>query len=1772
MRFSQYPEASPPMFVSYARNFEDVILNRAFADIETGFYIDVGANDPVEGSVTKSLYDRGWSGINIEAAPAFYHALCKERSRDINLCCLVGHSNGIASFYDVAGIRGASSPRADWATHYANKGFPVTTTQVAVFSLSDICQRLVGDRTIHLLRLDAAGAEADVVLGMSFERWRPWVIVVEVIDPITGDEQQPCVSEILKNGYRAVYFDGLNRFMVADEHAEIARRIDRPPNVFDQFMRSGEARARSDVARLEGSLAAVNEQLRVAKTARLEHESDLKAALEAGRRSLEQAVERLADPEQGIVELAEQTRNMIDRTCQEMLDQAQRYRTEAENVRRETGRAFQGARDESELRIRALLELEAELRLRLRDHREAHARAMAIHAATLATAKAENQVSQSAYSEKLLRSLADAERDIVECDQRIRVVEEKLVAKDTALRLQTGAMRRTCDELGDALRAKKLELTSEIRRLSEDAAKARQEHACSEQLLRDQIQERQNELTRIYASKSWMLTHPLRAANIWVGSGRRFLRRAASAVATIPRGALRRLGVAALNALRTRPALHARVVHRLESFPSILAHGRAFARNHRPTPALLGVDRRRQVESLNRRGLELAGSRVKERRANASECADRDSEPTAVMVFVDHTVSCSVNTGVQRVVRQLARALIELGERPIPVKWDSAGCQLTRVSAKELEDLALWNGPVFSDILLQGAEGSRQLNVDESYVNAIHCGWLIVPEVTHTNFHGRDTTFDVIQAAKNLGIKTAFIFHDAIPLRRQEFASVAGIHAEYMRSLLLADLVWPVSRWAGTDLVSYWSSSEAAELSSMPVVDVLSESGEVSGVARRGRIQEQSAAVILSIGTIEPRKNQVTLIHAFERIRASRPNLGWRLVLVGNLHSLVAEEVRSAVKRDSAISYLGHVSDEELVALHEQCAFTVFPSIEEGFGLPILESLWFGKPCICANFGAMAEVAEGGGCVAIDTRSVEAVAEAIEGLIDDPDRLGALMTTAINRKLPTWKDYARNALSSMRWESSAASHLGTVYYWVDHTIGFYKNTGIQRVTRNLARSLMESGVSVCPVKWDAASSAFVMPTQDELAYLHRWNGPAPTLWSPWADPSGSPAGSWFLMPELPLHYGRRGHAEILHYARTAGLSTAAIFYDAIPWKMLEIYPEHFSTAHGEYMEDLNGYDLVLAISEFSREDLVSYLGAKARKLTGLDERIRAVMLAGEFLENPRVVDSHARNRDEIVILCVGTVEPRKNHIVLLDAFEEIVRRGKADIRLMIVGRRTDPDLARAVRERVARNPGIIWNDDADDRSLAQLYRECDFTVFPSVEEGFGLPILESLWNGKPCICADFGAMSEVAAGGGCVAVDVRDTKVLADAIASLVDDKARRSVLTQQALKRPFKAWSNYADEIAEVMAARARSVKQEWSRLAPRSARAADMGLDIRHRPLLSVCITTFNRADWLAKCLENWSRIQPSPSQEVELIVCDNASTDNTREVIEPYERRLDFCYRRNEVNVGRLGNLSKAAQTANGKFIWIIGDDDLLLPGCLDEILKVIQDSPSLSLLYLNYATSNCTDPREFVDFRAITRGANPIARAERDRFGEVSSLCAINGDFFSAIGALVLRRDHALRAYSQNTHGRPFSTMLTSIPTSHYVLHNLMGDQGCWIGAPQIVRNICSSAPEYASLRALERMPEAYDLAELLGGDASEIDRWRRESLGNVEYFFGELYRNDPLGNAEYFSPRRLVWRFNHLDEFRPIAERLARVYRDAHARNHPAAKMPPAKVFPRVALE
>lgn len=226
-------------FVSYAQNNEDVLLWRALSHVPNGFYIDVGANDPVEHSVTKAFYDAGWRGINVEPLPAHIAAFDAQRPRDVNLAIAAGSSDGELTLYDVPDVRGWASPEAAVAEMHRAEGHRVAELTVPVRTLASVCAEHVDGKTdaIHFLKIDVEGFEGEVLRGMDFARWRPWVLVVEATLPGSRETAHESWDHLVTSQrYRYVWFDGLNRYYVAEEHPELLAHFGTQPNVFDDYI------------------------------------------------------------------------------------------------------------------------------------------------------------------------------------------------------------------------------------------------------------------------------------------------------------------------------------------------------------------------------------------------------------------------------------------------------------------------------------------------------------------------------------------------------------------------------------------------------------------------------------------------------------------------------------------------------------------------------------------------------------------------------------------------------------------------------------------------------------------------------------------------------------------------------------------------------------------------------------------------------------------------------------------------------------------------------------------------------------------------------------------------------------------------------------------------------------------------------------------------------------------------------------------------------------------------------------------------------------------------------------------------------------------------------------------------------------------------------------------------------------------------------------------------------------------------------------------------
>lgn len=229
-------------FISYAQNREDVMLWRALKEVELGFYVDVGANHPVDDSVTKAFYDRGWSGVNIEPLAEHFAQLQAERPRDINLKAAAGATDGEIDLFNT-GVRGLATVSSSVAEMHRAAGLATSSSRVPLRRLAGVFEEYAkGD--VHFLKIDVEGFERDVLEGMDFSRFRPWIVVVEATTPNSQRTETGWEPLLLDAAYRYVYFDGLNRYYTAVERDALAVSFSSPPNVFDNFVSAERVRLR----------------------------------------------------------------------------------------------------------------------------------------------------------------------------------------------------------------------------------------------------------------------------------------------------------------------------------------------------------------------------------------------------------------------------------------------------------------------------------------------------------------------------------------------------------------------------------------------------------------------------------------------------------------------------------------------------------------------------------------------------------------------------------------------------------------------------------------------------------------------------------------------------------------------------------------------------------------------------------------------------------------------------------------------------------------------------------------------------------------------------------------------------------------------------------------------------------------------------------------------------------------------------------------------------------------------------------------------------------------------------------------------------------------------------------------------------------------------------------------------------------------------------------------------------------------------------------------
>ena len=348
-----------------------------------------------------------------------------------------------------------------------------------------------------------------------------------------------------------------------------------------------------------------------------------------------------------------------------------------------------------------------------------------------------------------------------------------------------------------------------------------------------------------------------------------------------------------------------------------------------------------------------------------------------------------------------------------------------------------------------------------------------------------------------------------------------------------------------------------------------------------------------------------------------------------------------------------------------------------------------------------------------------------------------------------------------------------IYYDITKMGAAKHRSGLMRLT---SRLMEELGSAVTPVSWDGRRLAFVagekrLPVQFE-------------------------AKDWWFTVEMFCEDERPG---ISKFILDPPCRLAAMFHDAIPLRYPHITWPQSVQRHPEYMKLLSRFERTWAISEETRRDFLGFWrwqGATVRA------QVDVIALGADFDGGRRV------QRDPLIapgrpsLLCVGIVEPRKNQSFLLDVSESLWRAG-VDFELHVVGR-VNPHfgspLAARMKSLQKRESRFRFHAAAGDRELARLYAGARAVAFPTIAEGCGLPLLEALWRGVPCVASDLPVLRENADGGGCLVAEVNNLAAWSDALKRVLTDADENRRLQREAMARSLPKWANAAQTVVQAL------------------------------------------------------------------------------------------------------------------------------------------------------------------------------------------------------------------------------------------------------------------------------------------------------------------------------------------------------------------------------------
>lgn len=382
---------------------------------------------------------------------------------------------------------------------------------------------------------------------------------------------------------------------------------------------------------------------------------------------------------------------------------------------------------------------------------------------------------------------------------------------------------------------------------------------------------------------------------------------------------------------------------------------------------------------------------------------------------------------------------------------------------------------------------------------------------------------------------------------------------------------------------------------------------------------------------------------------------------------------------------------------------------------------------------------------------------------------------------------------------------GQVLVDVDFSARHDLHTGIQRVVRNLLPR-WNLDRAIVPVAWARNQGMLRRLDPTESTRIYDWvahekavaerrrSGLRELDVLPPAEPvTVVPWRCVLVLPEVPP---REAVERIAAIGACSNTAVVAVGYDMIPLVSADTVAIEEPTKFMPYLAAIKFADRVAGISQAAADEFAAFASMlPTQGLTGPE--VVAVSLPVELnAERPPAAPAGTAPTDRPQIVVVGSHDTRKNHLAVLHGAELLWQEGLDFGLVFIGGGGSNQEFFRRVKTLAGRGRPVEVRTSVPEDELRRAVAEARFTMFPSIHEGYGLPVAESMALGTPVITTNYGSTAEIAADGGALTVDPRDDASITAAMRVLLTDDAELARLRAAIAARTERTWQDYADEL----------------------------------------------------------------------------------------------------------------------------------------------------------------------------------------------------------------------------------------------------------------------------------------------------------------------------------------------------------------------------------------